>query len=49
MIFRKTWTRLDKLFNLEEEQKNRRIFSKEEEAKVLSDLDKKIEEDQLET
>jgi hypothetical protein len=47
--FQKDIDQLDKLFNLEEEQKNRRIFSKEQEAKVLSDLDKKIEEDQLET
>jgi len=47
--FQKDIDQLDKLFNLEEEQKNRRIFSKEQEAKVLSDLDKKIEEDQLKT
>jgi len=47
--FQKEIDQLDKLFNLEEEQKNRRLFSKEQEAKVLSDLDKKIEEDQLKT
>jgi hypothetical protein len=45
--FEKEIDRADKLFNFQEEQKNRRIFSKEQEAKVLSDLDKKIEEDQL--
>jgi len=41
--------RANKLFSFEEEQKNRRIFSKEQEAKVLSDLDKQIAEEQLET
>jgi len=45
--FQKDIDRLDKLFNLEEEQKNRRLFSKEEEAKIDADIDKKIEEDQL--
>jgi hypothetical protein len=39
--------RANKLFSFEEEQKNRRIFSKEQEAKILSDLDKKIAEEQL--
>ena len=47
--FQKDIDRLDKLFNLEEEQKNRRIFSKEEEAKIDAAIDKKIEEDQLDT
>jgi hypothetical protein len=46
--FQKDIDRLDKLFNLEEEQKNRRIFSKEQEAKIDAAIDKKIEEDQLE-
>jgi hypothetical protein len=41
--------RANKLFSFEEEQKNRQIFSKEQEAKVLSDLDKQIAEEQLET
>jgi len=45
--FQKEIDRADKLFNLQEEQKNRRIFSKEQEAKIDADINKKIEEDQL--
>jgi len=45
--FQKEIDRADKLFNLQEEQKNRRLFSKEEEAKIDAAIDKKIEEDQL--
>ena len=47
--FEKDIDRANAIFDFEEEQKNRRIFSKEQEGKVLSDLDKKIEEDQLKT
>jgi hypothetical protein len=45
--FEKEIDRADKLFNFQEEQKNRRLFSKEEEAKIDAAIDKKIEEDQL--